>query len=333
MTAALAPADDAQAARRDILVGALTAVDGRPPEVAGFRLSPGGNSHETWIADVVRSGAAERLVLRCDPDDWIRPEEMEREVTGLRIAAAVGLPAPRLIASHHDRTADRPYTVIDFAAGETIPRKIHRAPDLAPARESFAAECGAILARIRNAPRELAELLSPRDPIAELRSRYALAEPPSPVLAGAIAWLERTRPAGTPRDVVHGDFRLGNLIVGADGVRAVLDWETAHLGDPYEDLAWLCQRAWRYGGDPPVGGLGSLDDLFDAYGTASGEPVDVERFNWWLVWGATWWALVCREQSTVTRARAGDAMECAAVARLVCLQEANVLAELERYVR
>lgn len=320
-------------ARRDIFVGALTVVDGEPPVIDSFHLSPGGNSHETWIFHIRRKGREERLVLRCDPDDWIRPEEMEREVSGLRIAEAVGMPAPRLIASHHTRQADRPYTIVDFVEGETIPRRIHRAPELAEARRLFAAQCGAIIATLKNAPADLAALLHPRDAIEELHRRYARAPTPSPVLAGAMAWLAANRPASRPLGVVHGDLRLGNLIVGEDGVRAVLDWETAHLGDPYEDLAWICQRAWRYGGAEPVGGIGKLDDYFAAWSAVTGETVELERFHWWLVWGATWWALVCREQSTVNRAGAGDDMECAAVARLVCLQEANVLAELERYVR
>lgn len=329
----LARSQTAPDARRDIFVSALQIVDGEPPNILSFHLSPGGNSHETWVFDIRRNGREERLVLRCDPDDWIRPEEMEREVTGLRIAEAVGMPAPRLIASHHTRQADRPYTIVDFVEGETIPQRIRRAPELAEMRRTFASQCGAIIARLLDAPADLAGLLQPRDPIAELHSWYIRAQTPSPVLAGAIAWLADNRPPVRPLAVVHGDLRLGNLIVGEDGVRAVLDWETAHLGDPYEDLAWICQRAWRYGGAETVGGIGSLEDFFAAWSAATGETVDLERFHWWLVWGATWWALVCREQSTVNRTGAGDDMECAAVARLICLQEANVLAELERYIR
>ena len=55
---------------------------------------------------------------------------------------------------------------------------------------------------------------------------------------------------------MHGDFRNGNFIVGADGIRAVLDWELAHLGDPIEDLGWLCVKSWRFGNaDQVVGRL------------------------------------------------------------------------------
>ncbi|HEY2750231.1 phosphotransferase family protein [Phenylobacterium sp.] len=319
-------------ARRAMLVGALLDLDGEAPSVISSHLATGGNSHENWVFRVRRKGRESCLVLRCDPDDWIRPEEMEREVAGLTIAEAINVPAPRLVASHHTRRADRPYTIVNFVEGESIPRRIHSAPNLAGARATLAETCGAILGKLASTPLDLARGLQLRDPIETLRGWYSRAEAPSPVLSGAVQWLTGSAPAAGAPSVVHGDFRLGNLIVGEDGVRAVLDWETVHLGDPYEDLAWLCQRAWRYGGAGPVAGLAELDELFAAYAGVSGAQVDVERFRWWLVWGASLWALVCREQATVRRAGAGDDMECAAVARLVCLQEANVLAELEHWV-
>ena len=76
-------------------------------------------------------------------------------------------------------------------------------------------------------------------------------------------------------ELVHGDFRNGNFIVGADGIRAVLDWELAHLGDPVEDLGWLCVKSWRFGvADRLVGGFGDVPDLLDAYERAGGRAVD-----------------------------------------------------------
>ena len=70
---------------------------------------------------------------------------------------------------------------------------------------------------------------------------------------------------------MHGDFRIGNVMVGEEGLRAVLDWELAHVGDPFEDLGWLCVRSWRFGVDHlPLGGIGRREELFDAYAKASG---------------------------------------------------------------
>ena len=60
---------------------------------------------------------------------------------------------------------------------------------------------------------------------------------------------------------MHGDFRMGNLIVDDSGLAAVLDWELVHIGEVYEDLAWFCIRAWRFGApeDLGAGGLGSVE--------------------------------------------------------------------------
>ena len=52
------------------------------------------------------------------------------------------------------------------------------------------------------------------------------------------------------------------------GVTAILDWEGAHLGDPVEDLGWVCVKSWRFGSvDKPAGGFGSREELWAAYET------------------------------------------------------------------
>lgn len=92
---------------------------------------------------------------------------------------------------------------------------------------------------------------------------------------------------------MHGDFRNGNLIIGAEGVRAVLDWELAHLGDPMEDLGWVCVNSWRFGEiDKPVGGFGSREELFAGY-EAAGRKVDPARVKFWEVMGTLRWGIMC----------------------------------------
>jgi aminoglycoside phosphotransferase (APT) family kinase protein len=66
-------------------------------------------------------------------------------------------------------------------------------------------------------------------------------------------------------------------------LRSILDWETAKVGDPMEDLAWVCTRMWRFGEDHlAVGGLGTIAQLRDAYVSAGG-TWDDDRFLWWRV--------------------------------------------------
>jgi aminoglycoside phosphotransferase (APT) family kinase protein len=71
----------------------------------------------------------------------------------------------------------------------------------------------------------------------EAVERYQLE--PEPVLVDALCWLEHNRPAPRPAALVHGDYRTGNVVFGADRVNGVLDWEFARIGDPASDLGWL----------------------------------------------------------------------------------------------
>ena len=112
--------------------------------------------------------------------------------------------------------------------------------------------------------------------IDQWRNAYHMTNWPRPVISLAFRWLDDHCPPPPARPcVVHGDFRHGTLIIGPDGVRAVLDWELAHIGDPMEDLGWICVNAWRFGVvDKPVGGFGSREDLWAGYEAAGGPPVD-----------------------------------------------------------
>ena len=107
--------------------------------------------------------------------------------------------------------------------------------------------------------------LPPSDPLGDPLPFLDMLGEARPALELGARWLDAHRPAPGPRVTVHGDFRLGNLLVGPDGLRGVLDWELAHAGDPAEDIGWLCAPAWRFGGPAEVGGFGSLGDLLGAY--------------------------------------------------------------------
>jgi aminoglycoside phosphotransferase (APT) family kinase protein len=318
-------------ARRELLARALTLGLRVPSQVLSMELATGGNSRETWIADVTLGDSGCRVVLRCDPDHWIRPVEMQREIEGLELASRAGVPVPAVLVSSQQIELGRPYVVTAFVAGTAVARRILRDDSYTQARARFARQCGEILARL-HAAGELAARWAPYDPIADLETHLANTDFPSPVLQGALRWLGDHRPPPPPvRGPVHRDFRLGNLMVQEAGIVAVLDWETCQVGDPDEDLAWLCARSWRYGSELPVAGLAPMSELLDAYQLASGRKVDQQRLHWWSVYAETRWGL-----AGMARQRPGspgDRMEQAAIARLACRQEYNVLLELKRYVR
>ncbi len=133
-------------------------------------------------------------------------------------------------------------------------------PRLASQLGSIAAAIHAVdLSRLPQLP-----LLDAERQVQHLHSQYRAQETSRPVFELAFRWLREHLPPAVTPVLVHGDYRHGNLIIGAQGVHAVLDWELAHIGDPAEDLAWMCIPPWRFGElDKPVGGFGQREDLLD----------------------------------------------------------------------
>ena len=306
--------------RRDdvahLLADALGLADAT--SIDGLTRLSGGASRETW-----RFTAAGRpLVVQLQRAGDTRDMLVEAAVVGA--AGAAGVPVPELVTSRR-RSDGSAFMVVEAIGGETIARKIQRDPEFEDARRRFARDCGAALARIHTIDPDAVDGLVVDDQVERYSTVLADLDRPHPVFELVRNWLIEHRPDGARRAVVHGDFRLGNLIVGHDGVRAVIDWELAHLGDPMEDLGWLCVRAWRFGGAEPVGGIGSREDLFAAYEDAGGGPVDASVVRWWEVLGTWKWGIMCILQAEAHRSGAVRSHELAAIGRRVCENEYDLL--------
>lgn len=287
--------DDALASRVDAWCPGATGVDG------ATRLS-GGASQETWAFTILHPGGNRDAILRRAPQGYgAAPERaagLAAEAALMQLAHDAGVPSPRVL---HVLTAEDELGtgfVMEKVAGETIPRKILRDAQFASVRPKLARQLGEILAGIHGLPQ--AQLPSLRSmtaagETAELRRDIDRFDWPRPVFELALRWLAEHDPGAAPREtLVHGDFRHGNLIIDASGVRAVLDWELAHRGDPMEDLGWICVNSWRFGEiDRPVGGLGAREDLFAGYEAASGMRVDPARVMFWEVMGTLRWGVMC----------------------------------------
>ncbi len=125
---------------------------------------------------------------------------------------------------------------------------------------------------------------------------------------------------------MHGDFRVGNLLFSEQGITGVLDWEMAHVGDPAEDLGWLCVASWRFGGDGRMGGMATVADVLAAYHAAGGDlAVTAEAVHWWEVLGTFKWAVICVMQAAAHLDGSERSVELAALGRRTASVERDLL--------
>jgi aminoglycoside phosphotransferase (APT) family kinase protein len=302
---------------RDV-IGELGRVFGAP--VRDLRRLSGGASRITSSFDLeFGDGSRRRLILQQDRGDGLVPGGRVRtEVSLLTAARNAGVPVPEVVAAGTAGGLPPGWLVVERLDGETIPRKLLRDAEWAAARKALPSQCGSALAAIHRIDPDGVDGLPRRDPLRDpLPFLDGLGEV-RPALELGVRWLDLNRPPSGPRVTVHGDFRLGNLLVGPDGLRAVLDWELAHRGDSAEDIGWLCARSWRFGGAPRVGGFGELTDLLASYTAAGGEAIDLDRVRWWEVYAAVKWAVICALQAATHLGGANRSVELAAIGRRVC---------------
>jgi aminoglycoside phosphotransferase (APT) family kinase protein len=293
----------------------------------------GGASQETWSFDIVHPDGNVGAILRRAPQGYgaspSRAAGLDAEAGLMRLAYEAGVPSPRVM--HVLRPQDGLGTgfIMARVEGETIARKILRDEQFAQARPMLARQLGKVAAGIHGLPLaklpELRQMNSTKE-IADLEREYRGFDWPRPVFELALRWL-RDRDPGPPDEMtlVHGDFRHGNLIIGPDGVRAVLDWELAHLGDPMEDLGWICVNSWRFGEiDKPVGGFGSREELFAGYEEA-GRKAEPDRARFWEVMGTLRWGVMCCGMMQRFRTGPDHSMERAMIGRRASETEIDLL--------
>jgi aminoglycoside phosphotransferase (APT) family kinase protein len=308
----------------------LARLDPQVRDVANLTRLSAGATNETWSLDVVRAAGAEPLILRRSAvgrGPGVLTLEAEARVLLAVHDCGVPVPEVRYVLDAQDALGDG--FLMERIAGATLPGRILRDPSLASVRPRLAGELGRIAAAIHAVDLarlpQLPLLDAPRQ-VQHLHSQYQSQETPRPVFELAFRWLREHLPAATPPVLVHGDYRHGNLIIGAQGVHAVLDWELAHIGDPVEDLAWLCIPPWRFGElDQPVGGFGQWQDLLDAYESASGRSIDRARLEWWEVLGSLRWGVMCADMPKWLRSGRDTSIERALISRRASESELDLL--------
>jgi aminoglycoside phosphotransferase (APT) family kinase protein len=304
-------------------------VQGDPGEVAISPI-PGGASRETWLIEA----RDDRWVLRRDPEGSVSLVPIEDEHRLISQALIAGVPVSRPLA--FEPAGGRLGTasmLMSFVEGTSVAPRILRKPEYDAARAALPGQLADALARIHSIdPATLDGVLPPAgaDPalaqIAEWERQLDEIGEPLPAVELGLRWLRGNAPEPAEPRLVHGDFRLGNFIVDERGLAAVIDWELAHLGDPAEDIGWLCIRSWRFGNDDrPVAGVGQLDEFVAAYEAAGGAPVDRDRVRYWEVFGNLKWAVICGRQAHDHLTGVRRSHELASLGRRICEPEWDML--------
>jgi len=266
-------------------------------EVVNPRRLTGGANMETWAFGY----EGNEYILR------LQPEGSDAGPTFARIDLSIeadlidrvqkhGVLAPRVFGTLRPEDNAGIGFLMEKVSGEALPHKLLKDPKYENALEKLPLQCAAELAKIhainsRDIPASI-PTQSAEQKIAFQRSLFEKFEADSPIVSLAFEWLEQNVPSTEECTLVHGDFRMGNILVDQSGITAVLDWELAHRGDPAHDLAYICTPSWRFGNyEKPVGGFGQIEEFLAAYESASGRKVEESRFNFWLVYCTLNWAI------------------------------------------
>lgn len=269
----------------------------------------GGASRDMWRIDAEFDGTARTFVLRRDlPTQMVESSlTREQEFTVMTAAHARGVKVaqPRYLCTDPSILGGA-FFLMDWVDGIAIGRKVVRDPDLKNARELLPAQLADQLARIHQIdPAPLTFLPRPRpgmtpaqEAIAQTRAALKALDVNSPIFTYLLRWAERYAPQPHAITFIHGDFRIGNVMVNAAGLTAVADWEFCHVGDPAEELGYLCMRDWRFGnGHLRLGGISEREPFLQAYESASGHTIDRAAVDWWELLGNIRWGAICLSQA------------------------------------
>ena len=294
--------------------------------VTGLSRLSGGANMQSWRFEV----GGEAFVLRRAPSaEWVagRALDMAKEAAVIRAALAGGVPAPEVVAELAPDDEIGLGFIMRCVPGSPDPENALSSPP------ALLGEIAAAMARVHALdPAQLPFLpvLEPAAGVEALAVQFADSGGDRPPIALGLAWLRANLPPPAPLTVLHGDLRIGNIMVEGGHLSAVLDWELAHLGDAHEDLAFGCMTVWRFGRLDKRGfGLGQIEDLARAYQAAGGTAFDPARFRFWLIYRTVWWALSALSMGKGWRSGADRSLERVVVARRAAEQDLDLLLLLE----
>ena len=295
----------------------------------GLTRLTGGATMESWH---FTCGDAAFVLRRAPSLEFMdnRPFGHDTEAAIIRAANAADVTAPRVVAELEPEDGIGSGFVMEALPGTPNPKEILEFEGA----DALLKDAARDLARIHSLkPGDLPDVvpvMDYRQAIADLKAQFEEAGGDRPIIALGLKWMEDNCPDPCDPVLIHGDYRMGNLLAEPGKLTGVLDWELAHFGDPHEDLAFGCMAVWRFHRyDRPALGLGSLDDYFAAYEAESGRKVDHKRFRYWLIHRTVWWALGCLNMARIWRSGEDRMLERVVISRRTSENELDLLMLLE----
>jgi aminoglycoside phosphotransferase (APT) family kinase protein len=313
---------------REALQPALSELLGREVEISEPVLLAGGASKEAWAVDA----DGERLLVRRAAASVMHRHtlSLRDEFAVLEAAHEAGVKSPRPYGYIPDLVGREAFAM-ERLEGETIGRRIVRKEGLARAREALPVQMAEELAKIHAIPAERVSFL-PESRLEQMADELEDVDEPHAAIELGLWWLRENRPPARPLVFTHGDYRIGNLVVGDDGLVGVLDWEFAHLDDPVRDMAFSLVRAWRFGvPEKRLGGVGDVGPYLERYNELTGLDVRPAELDYWELAGNVAWAIGCLTQMQRHLTGQDRSVELAILGRLGVEVEYEIVNLLERF--
>ena len=299
-------------------------------KVSNLEPLTGGASKEIWKFEVSNAKQSTKMILR--RGSGIEGPLAIKTADEARIqkeVIKVGAPVPIILAVSKGEEELGDSYIMHFVEGESIARKILRDEEYKKALPVLAYQCGEAIAKVHNVDIDNFSFLPNKpaeDQLEDLYATYQSFDQPSPVFEYAYLWLKEQDFSNFQESLVHGDFRLGNIIVNGEGLQSIIDWELAHIGNPLQDLGWVCGNSWRFGNnDKVVGGFGELEDLLEGYNSVSKLMVNKEMVRCWQVFGTFRWGVICLIQAYAHLNGTINSVEKAAIGRRVSETEIDIV--------
>lgn len=313
------------------LASCLSRAKSAEVEVVSVTALSGGAASESYAVDAKIGSDGQRFVLQRSLGEGELARTMSR-ATQARLQLAVeaaGVPVPPIVHILEPLDNLGEGFIMTFIDGETLAPRYLRDPRYDAARQAMTGQAAHALAATHAIDRDTLPTLQRLDApaqLAALRDTYDEVGGNVPIFEIAFHHLgARLTPAEVPV-LVHGDFRSGNLIVDTEGLRAVLDWELAHIGDPRLDIGWLSTNTWRFGNwEKPVGGFGDRQAFLAAYAQAGGARFTPEEILPFEMLGSLRWGVMCLQMAAAHLDGSAASVERAAIGRRVSETEADLL--------